>query len=106
MTRRLISTTAVLNAAVAASPAKQAQFPALTLAQGRMLLLLGIARGEVLPRDPKQLAIASGPSLAAPVGVGLATRALVRRLPVRGPLVRAAIAYAATHGLGTARSRL
>ena len=62
----------------------------LTLAQGRMLLLLGIARGEVLPRDPQQLAIASGPSLAAPVGVGLATRALVRRLPVRGPLVRAA----------------
>ncbi len=106
VTRRLISTTAVLNAAVAASSAKQAQFPVLTLAQGRMLLLLGIARGEVLPRDPKQLAIASGPSLAAPVGVGLATRALVRRLPVRGPLVRAGIAYAATRALGTARSRL
>jgi uncharacterized protein (DUF697 family) len=107
VTRRLISTTALTNAAIAASPfMKQAQLPVLTLAQGRMLLLLGVAQGAVLPRDPQQLAIAAGPALAGPFGLGIAARELVRRMPLRGPLVRAAVAYAGTRALGAARSRL
>ena len=87
VTRRLISTTAVLNAAVAASPAKQAQFPALTLAQGRMLLLLGIARGEVLPRDPQAAGdrlrpVARGPGRGGPRDAG-ARAAASRSRPSR-----------------------
>jgi uncharacterized protein (DUF697 family) len=107
VTSRLIRTTSLTNAAVAGLPfSDKAHFPVLTLAQERMLLLLGVARGDVLPRDPQQLAIASGPALAVPLGVGLAARALVRRLPLRGPLVRAAVAYAATRALGAARRPL
>ena len=55
--RRLIATTAFANAALAASSrVVQPQLPLLTLAQARMLLLLGVARGETLPRDPERLA--------------------------------------------------
>ena len=105
--RRLIATTALINAAVAASPrSKGAHLPFLTLAQSRMLLLLGLSRGDVLPRDPQELAIAAGPALVGSLGVGLGARALVRRLPVRGPLIRAAVAYAGTRALGAARLRL
>ena len=59
--------------------------PLLSLAQSRMLLLLGLARGNVLPRDPQELAVAAGPAVAGSVGLGLGARALVRRLPVQGP---------------------
>jgi len=105
--RRLIGTTSLANAAVAASPwMKQAQFPVLTIAQSRMLLLLGRSRGDVLPRDPQALALAAGPAVAGAVGVGLGARALVRGLPFGGPLVRAAVAYAGTRLLGAARLRL
>ena len=58
------------------------------------------------PRDPQQLALAAGPAVAGCVGMGLGARALVRRLPVGGPLVRAAVAYAGTRALGAARLRL
>ena len=107
MTRRLISADRrAERRARRLDRTKQAQLPVLTLAQGRMLLLLGIARGEVLPRDPQA---AGTRRRSAARGLGRAsasaTRALVRRLPGRGPLVRAAVAYAATRALGTARSR-
>jgi uncharacterized protein (DUF697 family) len=105
--RRLIATTALANAAIAASPwQKQAHLPLLTLAQIRMVLRLGLSRGDVLPRDPQDLAAAAGPAFAGSLGVGLGARALVRRLPIRGPLVRAAVAYAGTRALGAARLRL
>lgn len=105
--RRLIGTTALTNAAIAASPwLQQAHLPLLTLAQSRLLLLLGLSRGDVLPRDPQGLAVAAGPALAGSLGVGLGARTLVRRLPVHGPLVRAAFAYAGTRALGAARLRL
>jgi uncharacterized protein (DUF697 family) len=107
VTRRLIGTTSLANAAIAASPwMKQAQLPLLTIAQSRMLLLLGLSRGDVLPRDPKALALAAGPAVLGPVGVGLGARELVRRLPFGGPLVRAAVAYAGTRALGAARLHL
>jgi len=105
--RRLIGTTSLTNAAIAASPwIKQAQFPLLTVAQSRMLLRLGLSRGDVLPRDPQRLALAAGPAVVGSVGLGLGARALVRHLPFRGPLVRAAVAYAGTRVLGVARLRL
>jgi hypothetical protein len=67
--------------------------------------LLGVSRGETLPQEPQQLAISAGPGIAACVGVGLAARALVRRLPIGGPVVRAAVAFAGTQALGAARLR-
>jgi hypothetical protein len=104
--RRLIMRTALTNVAVAAgSNAGKAQLPVLTLAQSRMVLLLGVSRGETLPQEPQQLAISAGPGIAACVGVGLAARALVRRLPIGGPVVRAAVAFAGTQALGAARLR-
>jgi uncharacterized protein (DUF697 family) len=107
VTRRLIGKTALMNAAIAVSPGlKQPQLPLLTLAQSRMVLLLGLSRGDVLPRDPQDLAVAAGPAFVGSLGVGLGARGLVRRLPVRGPLVRAAVAYAGTRALGAARLRL
>ena len=105
--RRLIATTSLTNATLAASSRmKQAQFPPLMLAQTRMLLLLGLCRGDVLPREPKALALAAGPAVLGSVSVGLGARELVRRLPFGGPLVRAAVAYAGTRALGAARLRL
>ncbi len=107
VTRRLVGTTALKNAAIAGSPwLKQAHLPLLTLAQSRMLLRLGLSRGEVLPRDPQALAIAAGPAVVGALGLGLGARAFVRRLPLRGPLVRAAVAYAGTRALGAARLRI
>ena len=63
--------------------------PVLTLAQTRMMLLLGVSRGETLPHDPQQLAIAAGPGIAGCIGMGFGARGLVRRLPLSGPVVRA-----------------
>jgi len=90
----------------ASSKLQKAQLPVLTLAQSRMVLRLGVSRGDTLPQDPQQLALAAGPAIAGCIGVGFAARALVRRLPSRGPIVRAAVAYAGTQVLGAARLRL
>ena len=68
-----------------------------------MLLRLGLSRGDVLPRDPQRAGARSraGPRRRA--------RARARRADartaaaVRGPLVRAAVAYAGTQALGAAR---
>ncbi|MSO95965.1 MAG: hypothetical protein EXQ81_09265 [Thermoleophilia bacterium] len=107
VSRRLIAVTAFANAALAASPRLQRQqLPVLTLAQLRMLFLLGITRGETLPRDPQGLAVAAGPYLAVSLATGIAARALVRQLPFGGPAVRAAVAYGSTRALGAALRRL
>ena len=104
--RRLIAATAFANAVIGASTKMQtAQMPVLSFAQSRMVLMLGLSRGDVLPRDPKHLALAAGPAVAACVGMGFGTRTLVRRLPVDGRLVRAGVAYAGTRVLGEARIR-
>ncbi len=107
VSQRLISTTALANAALAASARMtHAQLPLLALAQARMLLLLGVSRGETLPRDPEGLLRAAGPYLLAAIGTGVSARACVRRLPVSGPIVRAAFAYGGTRALGTALRRI
>jgi len=107
VSRRMVATTAFANAALAASSrGTQAQLPLLALAQARMLLMLGIARGQTLPRDPEGLLRAAGPYVAAALATGLGARTCVRRLPVRGPIVRAAFAYVGTRALGTSLSRM
>ncbi len=106
VSRRLIGRTALTNAVIAAAPwLKDADLPVLTLAQSRMLLRLGLSRGDVLPRDPQELARAAAPALVGALALGLGARELVRRLPHQGPLVRAAVAYAGTQALGAARLR-
>lgn len=104
--RRLIDVTSWGNALIAASSGSGApQLPLLTIAQSRMLLLLGTGRGQKLPADPKAIASVAGPPIVASIAVGLAARELVRRAPVGGPVVRAAVAYAGTRALGAARRR-
>jgi uncharacterized protein (DUF697 family) len=105
--RRLIVSTSLANAAIAASTKLEtAQLPVLTLAQSRMMLILGLSRGHVLPRDPQQLALTVVPAVAACIGMGFGARTFVRRLPVNSRLVRAGVAYAGTRALGEARRRL
>ena len=106
VSRRLIAVTAFANAALAASPRLQReQLSILTLARLRMLFLLGITRGDTLPRDPQGLAVVAGPYLAVSLVTGAAARALVRHLPCGGPAVRAAVAYGGTRALGKALLR-
>jgi hypothetical protein len=105
--RRLIDVTSWGNALIAASSrGGVAQLPLLSIAQSRMLLLLGTGRGHRLPSDPKAIASVAGPPILASIAVGLAARELVRRAPVGGPAVRAAVAFAGTRALGAARLRL
>lgn len=107
VTRRLVAEAALTNAAVAASPwLTQASLPLLTLTQSRMVLQLGRCRGDVLPRGPQALVVAAGPAFAGPLAMGLAARSLVRRSPMQGPLVRAAVAYAGTRALAAVRLSL
>ena len=102
VSRRLIATTSLANAALAGlARGAQPQLPLLALAQTRMLLLLGVTRGATLPRDPKGLVRAAAPSLVAALGTGIGARACVRRLQGGGPIVRAAVAYGGTRALGT-----
>ena len=44
----------------------------------------GVSRGDPLPRDPQELALAAGPPVAASLGLGFGSRTLVRRLPDAG----------------------
>ena len=105
--RRLVVLTSFGNAVLASSnKATGPQLPLLSMAQSRMLLMLDACRGEVIPRDPRGVATVAGPRVIASVGLGFAARTLVRRLPVRGRIVRAGIAYAGTRALGETRARL
>jgi hypothetical protein len=105
--RRVIDRAAWGNALVAASTRDTGpQLPLLAMVQSRMLLLLAASRGERLPSDPKALAAAAGPPIAASLALGLAARELVRRLPAGGRLARGTVAFAGTRLLGEARLRL
>lgn len=102
--RHLVGVSSWGNALIAGSWRDDGpQLPLLTLAQSRMLLLLAVSRGRQLPHHPQEVARVVGPSLGAALAVGVGARALVRRLPVRGPLVRAVVAYAGTRALGAVR---
>jgi hypothetical protein len=105
--RRTVSTrAAVAAAAIAAAPwATRVHLPVLTLLQTRLLRDLDLAAGTRPPEAPEALAATVAARLGASVGVGLAARTLVRRLP-RTRVVDAAVAGVATFGLATAASRL
>ena len=105
--RRVTELTSWGNALIATSKrADAADLPLLSLAQTRMLLLLGMSRGKSVPHDPQGIAVAAGPPVAASLAVGLAAREALRRLPFRSAPVRAGIAYGVTRALGVARLRL
>jgi uncharacterized protein (DUF697 family) len=77
---------------------KGPDFPVLALIQTRLVLDVAAAYG----RDPGQ---EQAPELAAVTGAGLGLRALVRRLPVRVPLVGGLTGYLGTRSLGEAALR-
>jgi uncharacterized protein (DUF697 family) len=105
--RRIVRRTALANAGIGAAPwLQEAHMPLMTLAQGRMLLELGVAGGVAESGAAQPLARAAGPAVATSVGAGLALRALYRRLPVHGHAVAAAVAFAGTYALGELRARL
>lgn len=105
--RDIVARTSVSNAAVAMLPwIQQAHMPLITLAQARMLFTLGIARGRSLADAPQELVAVAGLELAAALAMGAGLRGVYRRLPLRGRLVGAAVAYGGTRALGELRRRL
>jgi hypothetical protein len=81
--------------------------PVLALAQARTLIdLAASGRSASSELDPRATAETVALPLAASVASGLVARALVRRLPVRHPLVDAAVAGTATLALASLYRRL
>jgi hypothetical protein len=82
--------------------------PALGLAQARLLFDLNAAARPVSSEaaDARATAEAIALPLVASIGTGLAVRALVRRLPIRHPLVDGAVAGATTLALASLYRRV
>lgn len=105
--RRTILETAVGAAGLVAVASRSAvMLPTLSLLQTRMLRRVRLLDGEAPPTAPGAVARAVAPELAAALVTGLACRGVVRRLPVDGRLVRSAVAFAGTAGLGVVARRL
>ena len=105
--RRLTQRTSLENAARSMSSGNdRPAFPLLTLAQSRMLLRIGVLSGGAAPTDPQRLVASAAPPLLASLLAGAVFRRVYRSLPVQGPLVGAAVAYAGTRALGELRRRL
>jgi uncharacterized protein (DUF697 family) len=101
--RRLTLRAAGVAAGVAAAPwGSAAHLPVLVPLQARLLRDLAVAEGRPLPSSQQEVGVSVGPELGAALAVGLAARGLVRRLPLRGPLVRGAVAAGVTLGLASA----
>jgi hypothetical protein len=80
--------------------------PALALAQARLISDLSVVNGAAPPRDTRAAAEAVAPALGAALATGVLARTLVRRLPVRGRLVEAAVAAAGTAALAALAGRI
>jgi hypothetical protein len=105
--RRTVLETAVGAAGlVALSQRSAVMLPTLSLLQARMLRRVRLLDGEAPPTAPVTVARTVGPELAAALVTGLACRGVARRLPVHGRLVRCAVAFAGTAGLGAVARRL
>jgi uncharacterized protein (DUF697 family) len=101
--RRLTLQAAGLAAGVAAAPwSSGAHLPVLVPLQARLLRDLDVTAGRPQP----ELGVSVGPELGGALAAGIAGRRLVRGLPFRGPLVRAAVAAGLTTGLAAAATRL
>ena len=97
--RELVHQASIRAAVAGALPwRKGADFPALALLQSRLVLDVAAAYGHELGQE-------RAPELAAVAGTGLGFRALVRRLPMRLPLIGGVTGYLATRGLGEAAIR-
>jgi hypothetical protein len=105
--RGLTARAAGVAAGIAAAPwGPTTHLPLLVLLQARLLRDLAVASGTPAPATQQELGATVGPEIGAAAGLGLAARSLVRRLPVRGRLVDAAVAVAGTVALATGAGRL
>lgn len=97
--RQLVRQAAVRAAVVGALPwRKEADLPALTLIQARLVLDVAAAHGRQIGKE-------RATELVAVASTGLGVRALVRRLPRRLPLVGGLTGYLTTRALGEAAIR-
>ncbi len=104
--RMLDSALAAASIAAFSRSRKRPLLPVIALAQARTLRELAVARGDQVPSAPADMARTAGPELVAALAVGVACRALVRRLPVRGRLVEGLVAGAGTFALTALARRL
>jgi hypothetical protein len=104
--RRLFDAALTSGAVAALTRQKGPHLPVLVLSQARLLTDLTTMTGAGRPGDPRAVAEAVAPRLGAAVATGLLSRSLVRRFPVRGRLVEAAVAAASTLALGYAFARI
>jgi hypothetical protein len=107
VTRRSATDGALAAAALAGLRAGSGpRLPVLALAQARMLSEVAVASGAEEARDGREAARDLALPLAAAVATGLASRELVRRLPLRTRVSDAAVAAGATLALGAVFRRL
>lgn len=101
---RIMQATAGLSAAVAAIPIPIADIGPITAAQVSMVMAIGYISGRDLsPKAAGEFLIALGVNVGAGYAFREIARALIRFVfPGGGSVVSAAIAYAATLGLGSA----
>ena len=106
--RRLIATTALANAAIGGvvEDAEGADAGAHASRRAAWCSCSALSRGDVLPHDPQQLALAAGPAVAGCIGMGFGARRSCAACPSAGPPRPAGVAYAGTRVLGAARLRL
>lgn len=103
---RRIAETAVACAALAGLRGGRGPLlPALSLLQAAMLRELDASTSRRGDMDVPTSVRTVLPELGVSIGVGLGARSLVRRLPVRGRLVEAAVAGSTTLALGLAADR-
>lgn len=94
---------AVAAAGVAVRSRPGSRLPVLVPLQARMLRSLAVTRGRPRFAAPREVGAAVGAELGSALAAGLAARALVRRLPIGGRVVDAAVAAFVTYGLSVAR---
>ena len=97
---------AITAAVMAATGGDMPKLPMLALSQARALTDIESAHGGVQEDGPAGAAATVGPALGASLGLGLAARTLVRRLPRRNRLVEAAVAGTATYALAAVFRRV
>jgi hypothetical protein len=104
--RTILETSVGAAGLVAISDRSAAMLPTLSLLQTRMLRRVRLLDGQAPPTAPADVARAVGPELVAALVTGLACRGVARRLPADGRLVRSAVAFVGTAGLGALARRL
>ncbi len=104
--RTILETSVGAAGLVVVAGRSAAMLPTLSLLQTRMLRRMRLLEGQAPPTAPADVVRAVGPELGVALVTGLVCRGVVRRLPVGGRLVRGAVAFAGTAGLGAVARRL